>query len=229
MNHFHFLKHMDLIRRKKSTILKLSYEIFQYFEPWICRKYLTINHEWNAELNDILHFIDEQYKKREQRTESLCHNAWNLKHPYDYSLIITHDCTTEHPNERCHRTNEFGSVHWDITSYLVRPNKCIECGTVFLNRNTVKQKFFLNDKDIANTTRYISTYDYRSVSFNKQEIQWCALMKYGTIAPLYIPSKARSHRENMVNAMLTKDTIPHSFTFDSLKESLPFRFYAQGK
>ena len=229
MNHFHFLKHMDLIRRKKSTILKLSYEIFQYFEPWICRKYLTINHEWNAELNDILHFIDEQYKKREQRTESLCHNAWNLKHPYDYSLIMTHDCTTEHPNERCHRTNEFGSVHWDITSYWVRPNKCIECGTVFLNRNTVKQKFFLNDKDIANTTRYISTYDYRSVSFNKQEIQWCALMKYGTIAPLYIPSKARSHRENMVNAMLTKDAIPHPFTFDSLKESLPFRFYAQGK
>ena len=71
MNHFHFLKHMDLIRRKKSTILKLSYEIFQYFEPWICRKYLTINHEWNAELNDILHFIDEQYKK-ESKEQSHC-------------------------------------------------------------------------------------------------------------------------------------------------------------
>ena len=229
MNHFHSLSHMDLRRRKKSTILDLSHEIFKYFEPWVCRKYLTINHEWNAELNDILHFIDEQYKKGKQRTESLCHNVWYMKHPYDYSLIINHDCTIEHPNERCHRTNEFGYVHWDITSYWVRPYKCIVCGIVFINRNTVKRKFFLNDKDIANTTRYISNYDNRSVSFNKQEIQWQALMKHGTIAPLYLPSKARSHRENIVNAILTKDVIPHPFTLDSLKESLPFRFYLQGK
>ena len=71
MNHFHFLKHMDLIRRKKSTILKLSYEIFQYFEPWICRKYLTINHEWNAELNDILTSLMSSTKK-ESKKQSHC-------------------------------------------------------------------------------------------------------------------------------------------------------------
>ena len=220
---------MTITRQRKSTILELSYEIFQYFEPWVCQKYLSINHEWNDELNDIMHFIDEQYKKKQRQTESCCHNAWDLKHPYDYSLIMNHDCAILHPNQRCHRTNDFGCVHWDITSYWVRPHKCIECGNVYVNRNTVKRKFFLNDKDIANTTRYISSYDYRSVSFNKQEIQWCTLMKYGTVSPLYLPSKARLHREKMVTAILAKDLIPHPFTYESLKESLPFRFYSEGK
>ena len=54
---------MTITRQRKSTSLELSYEIFQYFEPWVCQKYLSINHEWNDELNDIMHFIDEQYKK----------------------------------------------------------------------------------------------------------------------------------------------------------------------
>ena len=112
----------------------LFHEIFQFLEPWICRRFLCVSKEWNELINDIVAYIDQLYRQNKHRSSTWCHNAWDLKYPYEYTLVMNHDCTSAHPNTKCHMTNSFGSMHWDITTYGFKPYKCVHCGKVsYLN------------------------------------------------------------------------------------------------
>ena len=217
---------MNKLRTKRDM---LFHEIFQFLEPWVCRRSLCVSKEWNGLINDIVTYIDDRYKQNKHRSSTRCHNAWDLKYPYEYTLVMDHDCTNAHPNTKCHMTNMFGSVHWDITTYGFKPYKCVQCGKVFLSKRIVKKFFFLNAKDISNATRYISSRDYRSVAFDKHEIQWLSLMKYSTTAPRYFPTESRKHREKMIESVLKKISVPVPLTKEALSQTTPFRLYLEGK
>ena len=226
---------MNKIRIKTSTKFQQIFEqifveILVYLDPWNSRKCCSINKQWNTKIFEIMNLLDSFFQKYKKKCYLYCHDRMHMKFPYDYSLIAEHECNIVHPqNSLCYRNNDFGVVHWDITTSNFKPLKCIECGKIFLTRKIVRKYFFLNSNDISNVTRYISYYDSRVDLFDKHEIQWLALMKYGTISPMYYPTKGRVHRETIMLQMFTNVVFPSPFTQESVFASLPFRLYSEGK
>ena len=213
--------------------------VLYFLEPWIVRKYMRLNKEWKSLITAELPNIDITYMKLkkehynkydlEERYEWPCHSTGTLRFPYDYFLIVDHNCIDNRCSVPCHRNNDFGCVHWDITTNNCRPLKCMVCGQVFVNRETVKKSFFLRDNEIKYVTRYRSRLDYRMDTFNLQEIQWMALIICGSVSPTYRPSKSRCYRESLTNSIVDKISVPTLFSRDALLNTLPFRYYLQGK
>ena len=203
--------------------------VFQYMDPWVVRRCRIVCSEWKFQLNEILPTLDESYRNNKQKSYTCCHDSCYLKLPYEYGLIMDHDCRIYDCPVPCHRNNNFGEVHWDITTYDMKPYKCVRCGKVFVTRKVIKKMFFLSDKDVEKATRYVSHHDYRVDLFDKHEIQWLALLKYGTVAPLYLPTKRRVFREHVLQTLMTKMPFPEPFTCESIGSSMPFRLYREGK
>ena len=184
---------MNKIRIKTSTKFQQIFEqifveILVYLEPWNSRKCCSINKQWNTKIFEIMNLLDSFFQKYKKKCYLYCHDRMHMKFPYDYSLIAEHECNIVHPqNSLCYRNNDFGVVHWDITTSNFKPLKCIECG------------------------------------------KFLALMKYGTISPMYYPTKGRVHRETIMLQMFTNVVFPSPFTQESVFASLPFRLYSEGK
>ena len=209
-------------------------QLFYFLEPWIVRKCMRLNKEWKsvitAELLNIdITYMNSKKEKADEKYEAPCHCTGTLRFPYDYFLIVDHDCTAHRCSVPCHRNNDFGCVHWDITMNHCRPLKCMVCGQVFVNRETVKKAFFLRDNEIRYITRYRTRTDHRMDTFNLQEIQWMALIICGSASPTYRPSKSRVYRESITRSIVERIAVPTLFSRDALLNTLPFRYYLQGK
>ena len=208
----------------------ISHHVLRFIEPWVWRKYRCVSRTWNHEINEVMTYLDNdflQLKKRNGITyESTCHDWMSFKYPYDYNLVIRHDCIAFGCSNPCHLSNTFGSVHWDITSNGFKPIKCIRCGEVYINTAIVKKMFFLREKEIVATQYFTDRY---RTCYNKKEIQWFSLMTHGTIAPTFRYSKARNHRENILKFMLSRIRIDDPFTEHSIVASPAFRLFREGK
>ena len=213
--------------RNFSTV---SHHVLQFIEPWVWRRYLCVNRAWNHDISEIQTFLDDNFFRLKHENPitygHTCHGSMFFKYPYEYNLIVSHDCVSSECNTPCHRVNTFGSVHWDITISGFKPVKCMRCGQVYINTATVKKIFFLREKEIV-ATKYFT--DRHGTCFNKKEIQWMALMIHGTIAPTFRYSKSRDHRETMLKFMLARIRIENPFTEDSILASPAFRLYREGK
>ena len=208
----------------------ISHHVLKFIEPWVWRKYLSVSHAWNHDINEVMAFLDNCFfqLKRDNPIsyDSTCHSSTLFKYPYEYHLIVSHDCVSSECGIPCHRVNTFGCVHWDITISGFKPVKCVRCGEVYLNIATVKNNFFLREKEIV-ATRYYT--DRFGICYNKKEIQWLSLMIHGTIVPKFRYSKSRDHRENMLKFMLSRIKIKDPFTRHSIVASPAFRLYREGK
>ena len=206
------------------------HDVFLYIEPWLVRRCLSVNHEWNNALNRLLPFLDRYYLNETKRQDIRhCHSEFYMRLPYDYSIIVPHDCTISDCSVPCHRNNNFGSAHWDITRIPYKPMKCVQCGEVFISYNTVRNIFFLRDSEIKNAWRYSAHLHGRNRVFNKREIQWYSLMVHETTEPYYRKSIRRLKRERTIQRMMSSLDIRAPFTQESILATTPFRMYREGR
>ena len=196
----------------------LFQNIILFFEPWVVRKYMCVNKYWQTNILEVLEYLDKYYMENMKRFQTCNHRGY-LKYPYDYNLIIDHNCIETQCSSVCYRNNEFGLVHWDITTSGYKPLKCIKCGNIYVNKNTAKKIFFLRDSDLNTNNTTI---------FKKVEIQWLCLMKFETVTPTFRRTKARLYREQLIQSFRDDMKVAPPFSIDSILNSYPFRVYLEG-
>ena len=215
---------MDTMNLEQFTV------VFTYLEPWCVRRLLSVSRSWNSELKAMLPMLDDHYfDTNRNRVTSHCHSDFYLKQPYDYSIVVPHQCDLYNcPSIRCHRTNYFGKVHWDITKLGYKPLKCTLCGEIFINHLTARRVFFLRETELKNTNRYWTSLQGRRYLYKKHEIQLLALKIHHTPEPFYRKSAARDRRELLLDRIFESIQMHTPFTKEAMLETTPFRMYREG-
>lgn len=217
--------------------------LIRYLEPWTVRL-LRISCTRTSSVIDgerLNRFEKELIRtRRGTRREHCCHDPNDLKYPGDVDLVKPHHChTVLGCTVPCHRNNDFGTQHWDVTGSRTQPLKCITCGRIYVDRTIANDIFHIRNNELCSIDRYEWTTVINPPSsirsgpkdiFLLRDVQWLSNVINRTVRPKYRYSKARERRERWLMTELDAFEVflqgNYSFVCArALVQTMPFRYF----